>query len=102
MVEILKFIRPETAFDPEAIRVLASALDEAWGRVQQSGSQFGRPAYSRAMREVIAKRIIEMAQRGVKDQQTLVDDAVRFLAANYKDLGKRRLAVDKATPQSAS
>ena len=54
------------------------------------------------MREVIAKRIIEMAQRGVKDQQTLVDDAVRFLAANYKDLGKRRLAVDKATPQSAS
>ena len=89
MVEILKFIRPETAFDPEAIRVFASALDEAWGRVQQYGSQFARPAYSRAMREVIAKRIIEMAQRGVKDQQTLADDAVRFLAANYKDLGKR-------------
>ena len=77
MVEILKFIQPETAFDPEAIRVLASALDEAWGRVTV------------AMREVIAKRIIEMAQRGVKDQQTLVDDAVRFLAANYKGLGKR-------------
>ena len=89
MVEILKFIRPETAFDPEAIHVLASALDEAWVEVQQSGSQFARPAYSRAMREVIAKRIIEMAQRGVKDRQTLADDAVRFLTANYKDLGKR-------------
>ena len=34
MVEILKFIRPEEmAFDPEAIRVLASALDEAWGKI---------------------------------------------------------------------
>jgi len=41
------------------------------------------------MREVIAKRIIEMAQQGVKDQHTLVDDAVRFLAANYKDVSEQ-------------
>jgi hypothetical protein len=89
MVEIPEFIRPETAFDPESIHVLASALDEAWWRIQQSGSQFARPAYSRVMREVIAKRIIEMAQLGVRDQQKLADDAVRFLAANYKDNGKQ-------------
>src|SRR6476660_3428361 len=44
MVEILKFVRPETAFDPESIQVLASALDEAWSRIEQSGSQFARPA----------------------------------------------------------
>jgi hypothetical protein len=37
----------------------------------------------------IAKRIIEIAQQGVKDQQMLVDDAMRFLAANYKDVGKQ-------------
>jgi hypothetical protein len=91
MVEILKFIRPEeTAFDPEAIRVLASALDEAWGKIQKSGSQFARPAYSRVMREVIAKRIMEMAQRGVQDQQMLVDDALRFLVANYNDADKKQ------------
>ena len=89
MVEILKFVRPETAFDPESIQVLASALDEAWSRIERSGSQFARPAYSRATREVIAKRIIEIAQQGVKDQQMLVDDAVRFLGANYKDVGKQ-------------
>jgi dihydropteroate synthase len=41
------------------------------------------------MREVIAKRIIEIAQQGVKDQQILVDDAVRFLAANYSDVRKQ-------------
>lgn len=89
MVEILKFVGPEAAFDPESIQVLASALDEAWSRVEESGSQFARPAYSRAMREVIAKRIIEVAQRGVKDQQMLIDDALRFLATNYKQVGKQ-------------
>jgi hypothetical protein len=93
MVEILKFIRPEeAAFDPEAIRVLASALDEAWGTILKSGSRFARPAYSRVMREVVAKRIIEMAQRGVKDQQTLVDDALRFLATNYSGADKQPAA----------
>jgi hypothetical protein len=93
MVEILKFIRPEeAAFDPEAIGVLASALDEAWGTILKSGSRFARPAYSRVMREVVAKRIIEMAQRGVKDQQTLVDDALRFLATNYSGADKHPAA----------
>jgi hypothetical protein len=35
------------------------------------------------MREVVAKRIIEMAQHGVTDQETLAADAVRFISANY-------------------
>ena len=43
MVEILKFVRPETAFDPEFIQVLTSALDEAWSRIEQSGNQFLGP-----------------------------------------------------------
>lgn len=85
MIEIPKPIRSETVFDPETIQVLASALDDAWSRIENSGSRFARPAYSRAMREVIAKRIIEMAQQGVKDPRTLADDAVRFLSANYSD-----------------
>jgi hypothetical protein len=85
MAEILKYIQPETVFDPETIDVLASAFDDAWDRIRISGSRFARAGYSRAMREVIARRIIEMAQQGVKDPQLLADDAVRFLAANYKD-----------------
>jgi len=91
MVAILEIVRPVAEFDPESVQVLASALDDAWNRIQKSGSRFARPAYSRAMREVIAKRIIEMAQRGVKDPQTLADDAVRFLTANYKDGSKAQL-----------
>jgi hypothetical protein len=87
MVEILKFSR-ETAFTPETIEILAAALDEAWERLRQSGSRLTRPAYSRAMREVVAKRIMEMAQGGVQDCQTLVADALRFIAANYEQPNK--------------
>ena len=82
MVEILKFSR-ETAFTPETIQILAAALDEAWERIRQSGSRLARPAYSRVMREVVAKRIMEMAQRGVQDREALVEDAVRFVITNY-------------------
>ena len=55
MVEILNFSR-ETAFGPETIRILAAALDEAWERLRQSGSRLAGPAYSRPMREAVAKR----------------------------------------------
>jgi hypothetical protein len=39
--------------------------------------------YARAMREVIAKRIIETAQRGAKDSTARTDDAVQFFSTNY-------------------
>jgi len=87
MVEVLKFSR-ETAFTPETIQILAAALDEAWERLRQSGSRLTRPAYSRAMREVVAKRIMEMAQRGVQDREALVADALRFVTTNYEESSK--------------
>jgi hypothetical protein len=81
---ILEFVRSESAvFDPETVQMLASALDDAWARIEKAGSRFARPAYSRVMREVVAKRIIEMAQHGVTDQEKLAADAVRFISANY-------------------
>ena len=92
MAEILRLFQLEAAFDPESIEVLAAALDDAWNTIERSGSRFARPAYSRAMREVIAKRIIEMARRGIKDQQKLADDAVRFLRANYDDSNRSAIS----------
>ena len=84
MASIIELIKPEIAFDPETIAVLSAALDEAWDRLLQAGSECTRPAYARAMREVIARRIIEVAQHGTKDKKELVEGAVRFLAANYR------------------
>jgi hypothetical protein len=83
MVEIPNSSMKETVFDPESIKVLVFALDDAWSRIRKSHSWFARPAYARAMREVLAKRIIEMAQQGVKDPQALADGAEQFLRANY-------------------
>jgi hypothetical protein len=74
-----------SSFDPEAITILASAFDEAWEAVQKSGGTLSRPAYAGTIREVLAKRIIEMAQRGQNDAQSLSQDAVQFLATNYRD-----------------
>jgi hypothetical protein len=87
MVEILNLSR-ETAFTPENIKILAAALDDAWERLRRSGSRLARPAYSRAMREVVAKRIMEMAQRGVQDHEALVAHALRFVATNYEEPSK--------------
>jgi hypothetical protein len=74
-----------SSFDPEAIKMLASAFDEAWRAVQSSGGTLSRPAYAGTIREVLAKRIIEMAQCGQSDAQSLSEDAVQFLAMNYRD-----------------
>jgi hypothetical protein len=84
MVEISEFFRREAAFTPETIQILVAALDEGWERLRQSRSPLARPAYSRAMREVVAKRIIEIAQRGVQDREALVKDAVHFVTVNYE------------------
>jgi hypothetical protein len=40
------------------------------------------------MREVVAKRIMEIAQRGVEDREALVADALRFIATNYEQPSK--------------
>ena len=89
MASIIELVKPEIAFDPETIAVLSAALEEAWDRLLQSGSECTRPAYARAMREVIARRIIDMAQQGTVDQKELANRAVRFLAANYRLERKR-------------
>ena len=59
-------------------------VDDAWDRLRRSGSECVRPAYARVMREVVARRIIEMAQRGTRDPQKLAEGALRFLATNYR------------------
>ena len=74
----------QSAFDPELIATLVSAYEDAWTEVEASGSKFASPRFKRAAQEIIAKRIIETAQRGEKDRRQLVDDAVSYLAQSYE------------------
>ena len=43
MASIDDLVRPKADFDPETITVLCAALDEAWDRLLQSGSECTRP-----------------------------------------------------------
>ena len=67
------------SFDPETIEVLSAAFDEAWEKIKESGGTFARPAYERGAREVLAKSIIELAQRGERDKRRLCDAAVAHI-----------------------
>jgi hypothetical protein len=73
----------QSAFDPETIKSLVSAFEHAWDKVKKSGSEFASPRYERAAQEIIAKRIIEMAQRGEREPNKLAEDAVDHLARSY-------------------
>jgi hypothetical protein len=65
--------------------MLAAAFDGAWEAVQRSGGTLSRPSYAGAIREILAKRIIELAQSGQTDSRRLSEDALQFLAMNYRD-----------------
>jgi hypothetical protein len=84
MTQILQFPHPGISFDPETIKIVSLAFADAWEKIQKSGSEFAKPAYANAMREEIAKHVIDMAGRGERDQHKLTEDAVLFLAENYK------------------
>ena len=56
MPQILEFPRGAIVFDPEAIKIVAQALDDAWDEIEKSGSEFARPAYANATREEHARR----------------------------------------------
>lgn len=73
----------QSAFEPEMIDILVSVFENAWRKVEQSGSKLSSPAYKRAAQEIIAKRIIEMAQRGGRDPAELAEDAVAYLERSY-------------------
>jgi hypothetical protein len=73
-----------SSFDPEAVEVLSAAFEDAWAKLKETGSTFTRPAYERGAREVLAKCIIEMAQRGERDRHQLTQAAVTYLTDNYK------------------
>lgn len=73
----------QSAFEPETIDSLVAVFEAAWRKVELSGSKLASPAYKRAAQEILAKRIIEMAQGGERDADRLADDAVNYLERSY-------------------
>ena len=77
-MSIIPFLRG-AAFDPKAVAILGAAFDAAWDALQKSGSPLASDARAMTTRERLAKRIIEMGQKGMRNHQRLVEDAIAHL-----------------------
>jgi len=76
------------AFDPETTHLLAAAFENAWESLTARGNRIDDPLKAAQSREVLAKRIIELAQRGERDSIRLCDDALAYLREQSAD-GRR-------------
>ena len=71
VAQILPFIRRSSVFDPDVTLAMGKAYDKAIGTVHANvESQF-------VVRELIAKRIIQMAQKGIVDRDQLCASAAQ-------------------------
>jgi hypothetical protein len=64
------------AFNPEIIRIMGGALDNAWLRLRAGASLNGS---ADAARTVLAKHIIDMTKQGERDPQRLTQGALARL-----------------------
>jgi hypothetical protein len=67
-------------FDPDQIRVLVAALEDTWQKLLERGVRFGSDREAQAMRNVLAKYIIEQARQGERDQHRLREGALLHFA----------------------
>jgi hypothetical protein len=74
-MSILKFLGKHM-FHVDTTKTLASAFDAAWLSLQTSGSPFSADDRAVGTRNLLAQRIIEIAQRGERDRRRIVDEAL--------------------------
>jgi hypothetical protein len=67
------------AFEFSKTRTICDAFDEAWAVLQRLGNDLTEPSNSLATQTILAKRIIEMADQGLRGIPELRDDALAFL-----------------------
>ena len=69
----------EAAFDPETTHILTTAFDKAWHKFKSSGSALADDACAPSTRALLAKRIIETAERGERNIYRLVENGLTYL-----------------------
>jgi hypothetical protein len=100
----------KAAFDPETTHILTTAFDKAWDKFKSSGSPLADDACAPSTRALLAKQIIEIAQRGERNIDRLVENGVAYLQevrhfqVRYKvhELISARLKIEKQKKQSAA
>jgi hypothetical protein len=78
----------KSSFDPDTVKILTSAFEAAWQSIKKSDMTLSTGGNPVAIREFLAKRIIEMGQQGERNQDLLVADALAHLAnSNWYPVG---------------
>ena len=75
----IRSLLSETGFSSDQTEMIAKAFDEAWAELQGGLSE---PAMSSLVRTALAKRIIEVAQRGGMTAEKLRADAIAYIKNN--------------------
>jgi hypothetical protein len=92
----------DAAFDSETTQLLGAAFEAAWEDVKTSGSALAEGAEAALTRELLAKRIIEIAKRGERNLDRLVENALDHLArsraASDSALTTTSAVLSEATP----
>jgi CRP-like cAMP-binding protein len=77
-------------FDGETTKILASAFDAAWEEVKAADRPPASERDAAATRELLARYIVALAQRGERDPDRLIKNALRRLGGmTVESLGKR-------------
>jgi len=92
----------DAAFDSETTELLGAAFEAAWEKVNAAGIALAEGSEAALTREALAKRIIELAKRGERDPDRLVESALDHLAKSQATLDSALAAhsavLSRATP----
>jgi hypothetical protein len=66
-------------FDADTMKILASAFDAAWEEIKTSDRSHAGERHAKATRELLAKHIMALAQRGERNSNRLIKNALRRL-----------------------
>ena len=88
------------AFDSEDTELLGAAFEAAWEKLNTADSALAEGADAALTRELLAKRIIELAKRGERDPDCLVESALDHLARSRAGsaLAAHSAVLSRATP----
>jgi hypothetical protein len=67
------------AFDAETMKILASVFDAAWEEVKTSDGSHAGERHVAETRELLARHIMALAQRGERNPNRLIKNALRRL-----------------------
>ena len=91
-------VKTPLAFEFSKTRTICDAFGEAWAFLQGLGSDLTEPSNSLATQTILAKRIIEMADQGLRDIPALRDDALAFLQRSPPSAWRNGLGENHRSP----